>query len=148
MATGNRGYITEKDIRTFMQDDEQAKNLLLDDFEFTPEDIRSAQTFVIDKWNETPPPVGVYRYDSFPFRYHLLMAVAGHLLTSKALGYARNDLKYQIGGGSIDDKSKWDIYFKLGSHFTTTFNEWMRHKKVELNMEQGWGFDPKSLTSK
>lgn len=138
---GNEGFITDNDIRTFLRDADPDANLLLDDLEFTPEEIRNARTLIIDKWNETTPPVGIYRYDTFPYRYHLLLGTCALLLYTASNRYRRNDLQYNIGGGAIADQAKADPYDKAGDKLMAQFNEWMQREKLRRNMEDGFGND-------
>ena len=140
-ATGNDKYLTEVDIRIFIRDYDPELNLLLDDYEFTHEEIRLATSLVVDRWNETPPSVGVYTEDTFPFRYHLLLGTCANLMTMAAFRYRRNELTYQIPGGAINDQNKGKAYDAAAAKMAAGFTDWMMRKKVELNMNQGWGND-------
>ena len=136
-ALGNTGYISDKDVRMFLHDTPDG-NLLLDDYEFTPEDIRTAQTLIVDKWNETPPNVAQYNLYNFPYRYHLLLGVAAHLYWMAAAQYRRNNLQYQIGGGAINDQAKAPEYQAIGDQLMQRFEAWMVNKKNELQNLSGW----------
>ena len=111
---------------------------LLDDTEFTDIDIVFAQRRVVQLWNETPPTVGTYSTQNFPYRYHWLECTVGHLLMMSANRYSRNRLAYQAGGIAIDDQSKAKEYMELGNHKVMEFKEWMRNEKYRLNMESCW----------
>ena len=135
---GNAAVISEVDIRTFLRDTDPDANLLLDDFEFGPEEIRSATNLAVDKWNETPPPVGLARVDTFPYRYHLLLATCANLLRMAAYRYMRNDLQYQVGGGAVMDQAKGQPYFIAADRLMAEFDKWMRLKKSEIQASIGW----------
>jgi len=137
---GNATKISNLDITTFLMDHPDT-NTLLDDYEFSPEQIRSAMTLIVDKWNETRPPVGTYSIDSFPYRYHMLVGTCSILLRSAAHKYRRNDLDYNIGGGAINDQKKAAAYTAAAGALSAEFKEWMTREKNGLNMNQGWGFD-------
>ena len=140
--------LTITDIRMFLADN-PATNMLIDDYEWTEDEINSAIRLTVDKWNETNPPVGVFTVDDvvadvddeFPYRYHFLIGACSMLLRIAANKYRRNRLKYNIGGGSIDDQDKEIEYTKAAGALTDEFNSWMIREKVRLNINAGWGFD-------
>jgi hypothetical protein len=121
------------------QNDGAPFSSLLDDTEFTDVDIIFAQRRVVQKWNETPPPVSLYTTNNFPYRYHWLEATTGHLLLMSASRYRRNRLAYQAGGVAIDDQSKADEYERAGQIKLQQFDEWMRNEKYRINMDRCWG---------
>ena len=136
---GNPGFINEMDIRIWMRDKDPDANTLLLDLEFTPEEIRNAQTLAVDKWNEEPPNVGKYTVTSFPWRYNLLMQTTANLLTIAAHRYRRNKLTYNIPGGSVNDQDKAPEYDAAADRLSKKFDIFMRQKKIELNIDSGWG---------
>jgi len=140
-ATGNDKYLTEVDIRIFLRDYNPELNLLLDDYEFTHEEIRLATSLAVDLWNETPPDLGIYTEDTFPHRYHLLMGACANLLTMAAMRYRRNDLTYQIPGGAINDQNKAKEYDASAARMGAEYKAWVLRKKASENMESGWGND-------
>jgi hypothetical protein len=140
-AIGNEGFLTEVDVRVFMRDNCPDANLLLDDYEFGHEEIRTAMTLAIDLWNETPPMLRNYTVDNFPYRYHLLMGTVANLLTMASILYRRNDLTYQIPGGAINDQNKWKSYDDLAAKLGKEYKDWVVKAKVAKNMESGWGTD-------
>ena len=137
-GTGNEGTISEIDIRIFIRDNDPEQNVLIDDFEFTPEEIRTATTLAIDKWNDTPPEVVNYSIDNFPWRYYFLMQTAANLLNIAGFRYQRNDLSYQVPGGAINDQNKALPYFSKATELSKEFNELMRLKKNEIQVSLGW----------
>jgi len=136
---GNKGYLDDNTIRIFLRDADPAANLLLDDYEFSQEEIRTAANLTVDQWNETPPPVRKYTVDSFPWRYHLLIGTCSKLMVMAANAFRRNRLAVQVPGGTADDQNKEREYLAAADRFNKEFKEWMRDKKVEKNMEEGWG---------
>ena len=140
-AIGGETFLTENSIRLFLRDADPAANLLLDDLEFTPAEIQEAKELAVQKWNEMPPPVGIYHADRFPYRYHLLMGTSALLMYMAANRYRRNDLKYDIGGGAIQDQAKAADYGQAGDRLMKEYMAWMEQKKLQLNMEDGFGFD-------
>jgi hypothetical protein len=114
--------------------------VLLGDFEFTPEEIRTAQTLAVDRWNDTPPQVGNFTVATFPWRYYLLMGTVANLLTMAAHLYRRNDLRYNVPGGAIHDQDKGPAYDAAAARLAADFGQWMTKQKVAQNMNQGWGY--------
>ena len=137
-GVGNAGVISDIDVRTFLRDADPDANLLLDDYEFTPEELRSAMNLIVDKWNETPPPVQSYTVETFPWRYHMLLGTSSNLLRMAAFRYQRNDLQYQIGGGTVMDQAKAQAYHATADRLSSEFDAWMRIKKSEIQAEIGW----------
>ena len=140
---GNAGFITELDIRIYLRDNNPDANLLLDDYEFTQEEIRQAVTLAVDEWNDTSPDISSRRHTelTFPYRWALLKGATANLLTMAAHRYRRNQLNYNIPGGAIDDQNKAPAYEKAAGDFSKAWHEWMARKKSELNANLGWGRD-------
>ena len=95
-------------VRIWLRDNDPEANVLLDDFEFSSEEIRTAMTLTADYWNETPPSIGSYDYDKFPYRYALLKGKS----TQDAVEFAvaASCLKHTIEGDynmvSVDEVEK------------------------------------------
>jgi hypothetical protein len=132
--------MSDMDVRIFLRDADPEANKLIGDLEFSPEEIRTAWTLAVDKWNETPPHVVQYTVTTFPYRYHLLMQTTANLMTIAAHLYRRNHLKYNVPGGAIDDQDKGPAYDAAAARLTRQFDEWMAKEKISLNMAQGWGY--------
>jgi hypothetical protein len=111
---------------------------LLDDVEFSDIELVFAMRRVVQKWNETPPPVALFSPMNFPYRYRWLQATVGELLLMGAARYRRNRLAYQAGGIAIDDQSKATEYEEVGRLNLKEFDEWMRTEKYRMNMERAW----------
>jgi hypothetical protein len=139
--TGNVGYLSEMDVRIWLRDHDPAANLLIQDWEFGQEEIRTACTLAVDYWNEAPPNMhgAWYTLYTFPFRYHLLMATCANLLFIAANLYRRNRLPYNIPGGSVDDQAKAPDYDTAGEKLWQSYKQWVAMKKRELNTQMGWG---------
>lgn len=139
--TGNNGYLSDMDIRVFLRDHDPAANLLLQDLEFTPEELRTAQTLAVDFWNEEPPNMPRFNYTlyNFPFRYNLLVGTCAKLAAIAEIAFRRNKLKAAIAGGAVDDQNKDAEYGAAATRLWEEYTGWVRRKKRELNMGQGWG---------
>lgn len=138
-AVGNNNFLTDMDIRIWLRDNDPEANVLLDDFEFSAEELRTAQTLAVDYWNETPPAIQGYNYDRFPYRYALLRGTAANLLFMAAHRYRRNELQYSAGGLQVNSEAKGQAYDTAGGRLWGEFTQWVRMKKREINASLGWG---------
>ena len=138
---GNPKYLTEEDIRIWLRDKDPEANLLLDDFEYGSEEIRTAMTLAVDKWNDTPPFLQSHTFtiNTFPFRSALLTGTAAGLLRIAAHRFRRNSLNYNVPGGSIADQEKAAPYDQAGDRLMQDYTQWLTHAKRSINMEEGFG---------
>ena len=138
MPKGSDTYLTDLDVRIWLRDNDPEANLLIQDFEFTPEEIRTAMTLTVDYWNDQPPYIRHYDYDKFPWRSQLLEGTAGNLLYIAANRYRRNALQYSAGGLTIQDQEKYQQYDAAGQQHFEAYKEWVIRNKRSLNAEQGF----------
>jgi hypothetical protein len=136
---GNDNFLTDMDIRIWLRDNDPEANVLIDDFEFSAEEIRTAQTLTVDYWNETPPAIQGYNYDKFPYRYALLRGTAANLLFIAANRFRRNEAQYNAGGLQFNSEAKHQQYDAAGSRLWEEYKQWVRMKKREINANNGWG---------
>lgn len=141
MATpsGNTGFLSEMDVRIWLRDSDPSANLLLDDFEFGQEEIRTASTLAVDAWNEEAPAIVSYELYNFPYRFALLRGTAANLLFMAAHRYRRNKLNYAVPGGAVNDQDKDREYDAAGERLWQAYVDWVRRKKRSINIERGWG---------
>ena len=137
---GNDAPMTDMEVRIFLRDTDREANILLDDFEFSPEEIRTAMNITVDRWNDTPPDIYRYDYDEFPYRSILLLGVAANLLYMAAHRYRRNSLAINAGGTSVNDQEKAGQYDQAAMRLSQEFMQMIRTKKRELNSNLGWGW--------
>jgi hypothetical protein len=50
----------------------------------------------------------------------------------------RNDLDYQAAGLTVADTKKWPDYMKMGEDRQNKWKEFVKHKKIEINIEGGY----------
>lgn len=140
LIEGNRP-ITIPEIRMALRDTSPSYNTLLEDLEFSDEEIVYAMMRPVEEWNEGTPQLEQFTYTpgTFPFREHWRKATMGILLRSAAHHYRRNYVPYNAGGVSFDDKNKADQYFQDGERLAQEWKEFMMAKKRELNMSLCFG---------
>jgi len=137
---GNESFLSDQDVRLWLRDTDPGANLLIRDLEFSPEELRTAQTLTVDAWNEEPPILGRYNYTlyNFPFRRMLLIGTASKLLAIAANRFRRNALRYNVPGGAINDQEKHGDYEAAADRLWLEFMDWVRRRKRALNMQSGW----------
>lgn len=133
------GPITVPEVRMALWDFCPAANTLLDDYEFSDEQILHAIRRPLDLWNETPPDIARATPSNFAYREHWLQATAGFLLTTAAHLFRRNNLTYSAGGNSVADQDKFNQYDNVGRQAIADYKAWILHKKYELNLARGFG---------
>ena len=135
---GSKTYLTDLDVRIWLRDNDPEANKLLDDYEFSPEEIRTAMTLTVDHWNDQPPYIKSYDYDKFPYRSKLLQGTAANLLFMAAHRFRRDSLQYSAGGLTIQDQEKYQQYDNAGNGLWQQYHEWVMWNKRSLNAEQGF----------
>ena len=134
----SHGPITIPEIRMAMTDYD-CSNTLLDEVEFTDAEIMFAIRRPIDRWNETTPNLIIYTPATFPWREHWMICTIAYLMRAAAHKYRRNSLTYQAAGLSVNDMDKFNEYEKVAALRIQEFDDWMRNKKIEINVSQGYG---------
>lgn len=134
-----KGPPTIAEIRLHLRDSGPNENYLLDNIRFDDAEIAHAAVLPVEQWNELPPPVGVYSTSTFPFRYHWLHAICGHLFLMVAEQFRANNLKYSAAGVQIDDQDKEVNYERAAQMRLGIWNDFIRKKKAEINLSQCWG---------
>jgi hypothetical protein len=129
--------ITEDDIRLFLIDKTGDDNYLLQDQEYTPEEIAKAHGLAIDKFNSTLPLIQLFT--EIP-RYEAILGTAAILLRMRAINFTRNRLDYtNKNGTAVQDKNKGPEYLTLAREFAEEFDQRAKALKVHLNIEACYG---------
>lgn len=137
---GNDCAMTEMEVRIFLRDTDPSANILIDDYEFSSEEIRTAMNMAMDRWNDMPPDIYRGDYDAFPYRSIFLLGVSSYLLSIAANRYRRNSLQINAGGTSVNDQEKAGQYDQAAARLRDEYLQMIRMKKRELNSELGWGW--------
>lgn len=144
----NLGPPTLQEIRMRLMDSAAAENLLLDDLEFSSEQIALALTEPVRLWNETPPPIETFTTRDFPFRGAWISGVMAQLHLMAATNYRRNRLRHQAAGVAVDDLGKEPEYLAEGRRLWDEYRAWLSNKKVEINVRKFWGAAWSSYTTR
>lgn len=130
----NTFKLTTAEIRMFMRD-QPSYNILLDDIEFTDDDIALAMKLTVSKWNAIPP-VSTLSSPNQLNEYVLLCGVCCILLRSEGIRQKRNQLITQDGNiAPVGLDEKESIYLKWALHFCEEFDSIAQRIKIQLNME-------------
>jgi len=127
------------EVRLHLRDTRPEESYLLDNVAFSDEEIAQATILPVEYWNEVPPPIGIYTTATFPYRYHWLMAIAGYLFLIVAEQQRRNNLAYSAGGVQVNDQNREPNYEQAAQRRITEFKDFVRAKKVSINVSQAMG---------
>lgn len=139
-GANNIGPPTLLEIRLQLRDSSVEENSLLDGYNFSDEEIALATIKPIQYFNETDPDVGVYfNTFNFPSRYYWIEGIIGQLFRIVEEYHRKNNLQYNSGGLSVDDRNKEGNYAQAAEKHWMCFVDWMKRKKVKINIANGYG---------
>lgn len=133
------GPPTVAEIRLHLRDSGSAESYLLDNFRFSDEEIAACIYLPVQYWNEIPPPVAYFDTNTFPYRYHWLLAITGHLMGIVAEQQRANNLQYSAGGVTVNDQSKEANYTQESVRRLEEYKKFVQRKKIEINMSMCFG---------
>lgn len=126
------------EIRMTLRDSDPYQNSLLDELEYSQEEILLSIRRCVQYWNEIPPPVGTYTPSNFPYPYHLSLGVASVLYSMAVHSKLRNNLDYSAGGVTVQDTLKWTQYREMQDRLWNEWASWVKAKKYQKNIEGGF----------
>lgn len=121
------------EIRLSLKDSSFVENELLGNYEFDVAEISYAVTRTVQYWNETPPDVTRYSTKNFPFKNIWLVGTQLFLFEALEEHYRRNQLPYNAGGLTIDDKNKFQFYRAAWQDRFNRFARDVHLQKVRIN---------------
>ena len=134
------GPPTVAEVRLFLRDTSPAESFLLDGVKFADEEIAYSIQLPVMYWNEIPPPLNpIYSTLNFPYRYHWLIAITGHLFMIAAEQNRANNLQYTAGGTAVNDQNKELPYEAAADRRLQEWRSFVMRKKAAINMDLGWG---------
>lgn len=132
------GPLSVPEVRLAFNDLEHTEESLLDDLEFTDDQILGAARRVISLWNETVPVIVQMTPATFPWREWWLRGTMSYLYEMAAAKYRRDDIAFSAGGLSFDDKNKSAEYQRMAELYRNEFMQWMLQTKRSYNMNLCW----------
>jgi hypothetical protein len=133
--------VTVAEVRFNLRDYPEL-NTLLNDVEFSDNEIAYCISKPVEIWNSMLPDVGQYDIGDFPWRQQHISATIGHLLVLAGRWYVRNQLAYSSGGLSVDDKNKGPAYIQMGEQALANFERFCKERKFEANIMGGFAWLP------
>lgn len=132
--------VTKDQVRMFLRD-RADRNILLDDVQFTDDELNFAAEMCVSAFNAVTPQ-SRFTPSSFPehLRYLLLIGTARFLLMSESFVQVRNQATYQDGDIApigIDDKAS--LYAQMAQGLKAEWDELTRGIKTQSNMESAYG---------
>lgn len=137
VATPTRPTVVSRDqVRMFMRD-RADKNILLDDVQFTDDELDLATEMAVSNFNAVTPQTSLTP-QSFPqhLRWLLLIGTVRYLLMSESFAQIRNQATVQDGDIApigIDDKAA--MYSQMAQSLKAEWDELVRGVKTQNNME-------------
>jgi hypothetical protein len=132
--------LTVDQVRRFMRDTPD-KNILLDQVEFTLDDINLGIEMVTSKYNAFTPQTTLAAQSWPPhLQYILLLGVTAYLINSCAILQLRNQATYQDGDVApvgIDDK--YPLYISLYQTLNAEWTQLVTRIKIQNNLEGAYG---------
>lgn len=130
------GPPTVAEIRLHLRDSHAVENTLLDNVQWSNDEIAHAIEQPVLYWNEAQPPINVYYTTaSYPYRFHWLEAIVSLLLRIASYWYMRNSMPYSSAGVQVDDLNKAAEYKKVSDELWERYTNWVLRKKVQLNAD-------------
>ena len=108
-----------EDVRRKL-DDWSSKNNLLNQVEYSADDVVNALIWPVREFNETPPRLRRYNYSlaDFPYFEQWVLGAASELLRLSVIHYTRNKLLSSHGGITGDEKNRDTQYLQLAMLWT------------------------------
>jgi hypothetical protein len=119
--------------------DQPRYNILLEDVEFSEDDINLAVKLTLAKYNAMLPQTTVVS-PGYLNEYLLLMGVCSILMRSEGVRQVRNQLVTQDGNiamAGLDEKQA--IYAEWAERFNLEFTKMAQDIKMQNNMEECYG---------
>lgn len=129
--------LTSIQIVRFLRD-YQSFNLLLDETQFTQEDLDQAISMAISEFNAITP-MSNYNAENFPNDYLLLLGSACYLLTSEMFLQLRSSASYQDGDVNVRIGDNLRDYQTVKDSLKREWKETAQKLKQQMNLETAYG---------
>lgn len=138
VGTPTTPIVLSKDqVRMFLRD-RADKNILLDEVQFSDNELNLALEMATEAFNAVTPQSSLTP-SNFPNKYVLLVGSVRFLLRSESFLQARNQATYQDGDIApigVDDKAA--LYSQLANELKAEWDELVRGIKTQNNMESAY----------
>ena len=136
----HKGPPMTDEIRLGLRDSDPIENELLGAYDYDLAEHCYACTRAVLDWNEQPPILTNYTYDSrnFPFRDIWINGIQLYLFQLAEEHYRRNALPYSAGGVNLDDKNRHTLYNQAWKERQAEWHRMIQHQKITCNINQGF----------
>lgn len=131
-------------VRMYLRDYPEL-NRLIDGEETSDRMIAWAVIDTLDDINNTPPFLGAYNVENFPYRHLLMRGTVISILESVGMLQTRNQLNYSDGGISVQASDKAPMIMQWIGMFRSTYEQKKKDYKISMNLAMG--FDGQSIQS-
>lgn len=117
------------------------RNELLDDVDFSQEDVNQGVEMIVSSYN-TITPISNIPPEGWPQggKYLLLLGVAWYLIQSNTQLQLRNQLTYQDGDiAPIGVSDKFPLYMQLWQTMQAQWQQAATAMKTQINLESAYG---------
>ena len=114
-------------------------NRLIDGYESSPRFLAWALVDALDDINNTPPSLGQFTLDTFPYASLLIRGAAANVIESVGLLQLRNHLPFSDGGIQVGISSKSPMLQSWAGMFRAQYERKLQQYKVSQNIERAWG---------
>jgi hypothetical protein len=114
-------------------------NIILDDVQFTPDELTNAVFFAVSAFNAMTP-ISTYIEENFPNPYLLLIGTSRFLMMSESFHQLRNQIHVQDGDiAPTGVYEKHQLYLQMAQQLKAEFDQLARAMKNQFNMEGAYG---------
>lgn len=133
--------LTISELRLRLRDVCPEANEVLQDFEYTDDEIALAIRDPVDEFNATRPPRTSYTTSTFPWqwRYQWARASLAVLMKMASRKYLRDHLPYDAGGVAVDSKNKFKEYNAFADELHGEWLNFIYEQKARMNAQRGYG---------
>lgn len=122
-----------QEVRQFIRDFPEL-NRLVSGEETSDRMIAWAVIDTLDDINNTPPLIGTWRVENFPYRHLLVRGTVITILESVGLLQTRNQLNFNDGGVNVAVSDKAPLIMNWLSMFKTTYEDKKLKWKISKNI--------------
>lgn len=137
--------VTADKVRMFMRDYALGRlpggqgNIILDDVQFTSEELANATEFAVESFNALTP-ISSYTDENFPNSYLLLIGTARFLLLGESFHQLRNQVHVQDGDIAPSGiYEKHQLYLQFAQQLKGEWDQLSRSIKNQFNMQSAYG---------
>lgn len=127
-------------VRQYLRDYPEL-NRLIDGEETSDRMIAWSVIDALDDINNTPPLIGSFTVETFPYRHLLMRGTVLAVLESVGLLQTRNQISYSDGGISVNASDKAPMIMNWINMLRGTYEQKKQQFKIAVNIAEAFGGD-------